>query len=93
MQVKEYQTIKNFILNNKLKDIFELKEINLTYSYGKKYTFKFNGKIVNSFEVHIDTYEVDTMALYEYCLGFIDCYIITNRDQVKTNINKKENTI
>lgn len=75
--------LTNFMIKNKLEEVFSLVETQITYSYGFKYSFYFRGKITNSFEVFSDSKELDSLALFEYCLGFMDCYLIMNKGQNK----------
>ena len=78
-KVMEANDIQNMIINNDLESIFRIKEIDLVYSDGQRYSFYCNDKLVNSFEVTPVTRELDKLAMFEYMLGFIDAYIICNR--------------
>lgn len=83
---RQANELTDFMIRNKLEDVFRLVETQLTYSYGFKYSFYFRGNLTNSFEVTSDTKELDSLALFEYCLGFMDCYLITNKGETMREV-------
>lgn len=82
--------LKDFMIRYKLESKFDLVETDLIYSYGHKYSFyrlddQGTRFLVNSFEVDSDTKELDSLAMFEYCLGFMDSYLIMNKEALKAS--------
>ena len=74
--------LQDFIIRNKLEKNFKITETQLHDDEGFNYTFyrlTYNNQtIINSFRVYTKTRELDSLALFEYCLGFMDSFIIFN---------------